>query len=212
MAVGSHAHSIVESDLIACYDCDLLHHYKTIPVGQTAKCRRCGAVLYQNKANSIERTYALSITALVFFILANTFPFLELNLEGQTVPSTLMSGVLELYKQEMELLAVLVFFTSIFAPLLQVFGLIYVLAPLRFGRVLPFSIQVFRMLRQLEPWGMMEVFMLGILVSVVKLNTEADIVAGVAVWSFAALILALAWAASSLDPKLIWDRLGRAHG
>ena len=161
-----------------------------------------------HKPNSLERTLALSLAGLIFFAIANTLPFLALSMEGQVVHTTLITGVIELYHQDVELLAFLVFFTSILVPGIQVTGLLYVLMPLRFNRVLPYAPLVFRVLRKLEPWSMMEVFMLGLLVSVVKLNSMADIVPGLAVWAFAALILVLAWAASTMDSKEVWDKLG----
>jgi paraquat-inducible protein A len=58
-----------------------------------------------------------------------------------------------------------------------------------------------------HPWAMMEVFMVGILVSMVKLGKLAKVVPGIAIYSFAILIFVLAAAASSMDPHLIWDRL-----
>ncbi len=196
---------------IICQDCDLIHDYEPIGPGMQAKCKRCEAVLYRNKPNSLERTFALTLAAFVFFIIANSFPFLAIKLEGQVVQTTLISGVYGLYQQDMLLLALLVFFTSILVPMIQVLGLLYILTPLRFGFVLPYAAQVFRYLRKLEPWSMMEVFMLGILVTVIKLNTMAEIVPGIAVWSFSALIAMLAWAVSSLEPRLVWDRLGYKH-
>jgi len=69
----------------------------------------------------------------------------------------------------------------------------------------------FRYLRKLQPWGMMEVFMLGILVSIVKLAKMAVIIPGTSLYAFAALIFVLAGAISSLDPHLIWDRVGEDH-
>jgi len=195
---------------VICHDCDLIHKYQVIAVGQSAKCKRCASILYRNKPNSIERTFALALSALIFLLLANSFPFLAIKLEGQIVQTTLITGVIELYHQDMGLLAFLVFLTSVLVPLVQVLGLLYILMPLRFDFVLPYSIRIFSFLRKIEPWSMMEVFMLGILVAVVKLNTMAEIVPGVAVWSFSGLIIMLAWAVSSLDPRVVWDRLGEA--
>ncbi len=86
---------------------------------------------------------------------------------------------------------------------------VYVLTPLRLGINAPALVPVFRTLRRVEPWSMMEVFMLGILVSLVKLADMASIVPGIALWAFAALIPALALATSSLDAHLVWDRIGR---
>lgn len=195
------------AQLIACHDCDLLHRYRPLPEGDEAKCHRCGSVLYRNKPKSLEKTFALSLAALILFVVANSFPFLAIRLEGQVTHSALITGVIELYKQDMLVLSVLVFVTSILAPGLQVLGLLYVLLPLRMKRSVPLPARTFRLVRSLEPWSMMEVFMLGILVSVVKLSVMAEIVPGIAVWSFGALIMVLAWAAATLDPKKVWDEL-----
>ncbi len=101
----------------------------------------------------------------------------------------------------------LVFLTSILFPFLQLAGALYVLLPLKFNR-LPWMVAlVFRFIRGLQPWGMMEVFMVGILVSIVKLGKMASVVPGLAVYSFAILIFVLAAVAASLDPHIVWERL-----
>jgi paraquat-inducible protein A len=70
---------------------------------------------------------------------------------------------------------------------------------------------VFRFQQSLGPWGMMEVFMLGILVAVVKLVDMAQIIPGLALWSFALLIFMLAGAAAALDPEIVWERVGKGR-
>ena len=97
--------------------------------------------------------------------------------------------------------------TSIAAPLPQLLALLYVLAPLKLGIRAPAVRLVFRTVHRVEPWSMMEVFMLGILVSLVKLADMASIVPGIALWAFVALIPAVAAATSSLDAHLVWDRI-----
>jgi paraquat-inducible protein A len=51
------------------------------------------------------------------------------------------------------------------------------------------------------------VFMLGVLVSLVKLAHIATVIPGVGMWAFFALIVTLAWASSALDPHEVWERL-----
>ena len=195
------------TSMIACHECDLLHRIKPLPDGTVAKCVRCGAVLYREKKDSLDRTLSLTIAGVVLFIVANVFPFLALKNQGLVQETTLITGILELYKQDMRGLAVLVFLTTILVPLIQLAGMLYVLVPLRFNRVPLKLALVFRFIRSLQPWGMMEVFMLGILVSMVKLAKMADIVPGLALYSFAVLIFVLAGAATSLDPRVVWNRV-----
>ena len=192
--------------LIACHECDLIHRVKPLPKKGVATCIRCGSVLYRHKSNTLERTLALSLAGLVLFLLANWFPFLSLKMETQVHQTNLITGIEVLYNQGMQPLAILVLLTTILAPLVKLLGMLYMLLPLRHDRVPPKFAPIFRFVRGLETWSMMEVFMLGILVSVVKLAKMAQIVPGIAIFSFFGLIVVLAAANVSLDPHEIWDR------
>lgn len=196
----------IMGSFIACHECDLVHRVKELPAKAVANCIRCGAVLYRNKPNSIERTLALTLAGVILFVLANSFPFLSLKMESQLHQTTLITGIKELYLQGMEGLAILVLVTTIIAPLIQLLGMLYVLLPLRYYKIPPKLALVFRFVRSLQPWSMMEVFMLGILVSVVKLAKMAQIVPGVSIFSFFALIMVLAAATVTLDPHEVWKR------
>ena len=196
--------------LIACHECDLLHKIQPLPDGGSARCVRCDALLYYQKKDSLDRTLSLTIAGLVLFIVANTFPFLAMKSKGLVRETTLITGVKGLYQQGMESLALLVFLTSILVTFVHIAGMLYVLVPLKFNRVPRNLALVYRFIRSLQPWGMMEVFMLGILVSYVKLAKMAKIIPGLAIYSFVVLIFVLAGAAASLDPRVVWDRLGES--
>jgi paraquat-inducible protein A len=192
--------------LIACHECDLLQQLQPLPENATARCIRCGAVLYRRRKNSLDRTLALVLAGLILFGLANTFPFLTFKLQAQIRQTTLITGIRELYAQGLPELAVLVMLTAVLVPLVQLLGILYVLLPLKFNRKPPKLMPIFRLVRGLQPWSMMEVFMLGILVSFVKLAKMAQMVPGIAVFSFLALIFVLAAVGASLDPQVVWDR------
>ncbi len=192
---------------MACHECDLLHRIDPLPAGTTACCSRCGAVLYRPKVNSLERSMAFAVAGLILFVIANTYPFLGFKLDTQIRETTLTTGVIELYHQGMWELASLVLLTCVLAPLTELLGMLYILIPLRHNRI-PWKLpQTMRFLMFLKPWGMTEVFMLGILVSVVKLAKMATIVPGTALFAFLALIFILAAMTASFDAHLIWERL-----
>ena len=196
------------TSIIACHECDLLYELPPLPEGSVAKCSRCGGVLQRHKRDSLDRTLAWTIAGLILFVVANAFPFLDLKSGELVRQTTLITGVSELYQQGMRSVAVLVFLTSILFPAVQLAGMLYLLLPLKV-KLLPWwkPASVFRFIQRIHPWAMMEVFMVGILVSMVKLAKLAKVVPGIAIYSFAVLIFVLAAAASSMDPHLIWDRL-----
>jgi paraquat-inducible protein A len=191
----------------ACHDCDLLQRVGSLPEGATALCARCGAVLRRRRRNSIERTLALTIAACVLFAVANAFPFLSFDMSGQVTRTTLLSGVFDLWEQGVPAIAALVGFTAVAAPFAQLALLLYVLLPVHLGRVPWQMARAFRLLRRVQPWSMMEVFMVGILVAITKLVDMAQVVPGLALWAFSGLIFVLAGAMASLDPEAVWERL-----
>jgi paraquat-inducible protein A len=192
---------------IACHDCDLLQQLPPLLEGESAFCPRCDALLYKRKINSFDRSMALALAGLMLFILANIFPFLSLNAKGQIQDSTLISGALAMLNAERPFLAFLVFMTTFTFPLFDLLGTLYILFAIRAGRTTQTLRYLFRFLQSVNPWGMLEVFMLGVLVAVVKLGDLATIVPGIAMYSFALLILILAALAASLDPHAIWNKL-----
>lgn len=194
--------------VVACHDCDLLNSF---PDGATATllCARCGAVLHRHKPDSIDRSLALAISALILFIMALSFPFLAMKSGGFVQETRLLTGIVELWRQDLYGLATLVLLTCVLIPLGQIAGLFYLLAPLKWDLPAPHALRVFRLLRHVAPWGMLEIFMLGILVALVKLGKMATIVPGISVFAFGLLVLIMAAAISALDPPLLWERLDR---
>lgn len=195
------------ADLVACRDCDLLQALTALPEGATAVCRRCNGVLRRRRRNSIERTLALTLAATVLFAVANAFPFLSFDMRGRITETTLLTGVLELYGQGLWEIAGLVALTTVLAPLVQLSLLLHLLLPLHLGRE-PWRLPgAFRLLRRVQPWSMMEVFLVGILVAVTKLADMASVVPGLALFAFAGLIVVLAGALASFDPEAVWERV-----
>ncbi|SFI80765.1 paraquat-inducible protein A [Nitrosomonas sp. Nm34] len=194
--------------LMACHECDLLLRVDHSFAEGVMKCPRCAAVLLKHKRHSLDLTLAYTITGLILFVISNAFPIIDFQFERQSTETILLSGVWELLDQDMYLLAGLVFVTTILAPFTQLVTLLYVFLPLKFNRIAPYTSEVFRFASALRSWSMMEVFMLGILVSTVKLASMGTIVPGIALWSFGILIFVLAATTSSLDPDLVWEKLG----
>jgi len=193
--------------LIACHECDLLQQRIKLSAKSKAQCGRCGAVLYRNIPDSIDRAIALSIAGLVLFVCANLFPFLAFQVSGQSVQATLISGAVALYKQGMWEVAGLVIFTCVAAPLAQLLFILYIFIPLKFNRLPYATAKAFRLLREMQSWNMIEVFMVAILVALVKLTKMAVIVPGLALWSFMGLIVVLTAAAAAIDPELVWHKV-----
>jgi paraquat-inducible protein A len=198
-------------ELVACHDCDLLHEVKSLAPGMSARCTRCGSLIAHHRRNSLDRTLAWTLASLLLFILANAFPILVFKMGGRVQENELVSGCVELVRQGYAPLGAVVFLSSVLAPALRIAGLLYVLVPLKLGWP-PFRcIPVFRLVALLEPWSMLEVFMLGVIVAVIKLSDMADVVLGTGLYAFMGLIVASTTAVVVLDPELVWRGSGAAR-
>ena len=87
--------------VIACHECGLIQRMRPLPVGARACCGRCGAVLYRERRDSLHRVLMLTFAALILFVLAHAFPFMTFKLEGREQLSTLLSGVVGLFRDGM---------------------------------------------------------------------------------------------------------------
>ena len=198
------------TSLIACRECDLLQREIVLPPGGTACCSRCGAVLHRSKPDSLDRTLAFTVGAAVLFILANVFPVVGLEAQGNRTSTTLFGTVRTLHDQGMTSVAVLVFVTTILMPMLDIGAMLYMLLPIRLGVVPKGLPAMFRLVQTVRPWGMVEVFMLGTLVSLAKLSHIAAVRPGIALWSFGMLMFLVAAAAASFEAHDFWAQVAVA--
>lgn len=192
-------------DIICCHECGLLHRREPIPVGAKASCSVCGSLLYRHVPDSVDRSLALYITALLLFIIANSFPFLSLELGGRQVDSLLVSSAWVMYQLGMGELGLLIFITSVAFPFVVIVGMVFLLTAARFGHFPPFGGPVYRLVKSVLPWSLTGVFMLGTLISVVKLQGLANVVFGPALLAFALLLFVGTAARVSFDPSHLWS-------
>lgn len=196
--------------LVSCHECDLLQREAVLPRGGIARCRRCGAELYRSHPDSLDRTLAVTLAAVMLFAIANAYPIVGLEVQGNRTAATLFGAVRALWDQGAEAVAVLVFVTTIVVPLLEMGITLLILVPLRLGGAAPATGLLLRIVQAVRPWGMVEVFILGVLVSLVKLAHQATVIPGIALWSFAGLMLLFAAAAASFDPREVWMRIAQS--
>jgi paraquat-inducible protein A len=198
----------MQSDfLMACHECDLLNRIVGLHEGGTSICSRCGAVLVSHKRNSLDRSLALTLTGLILFFIANAYPILEIK-SGSLYQSTTILGSVEiLFAGGTWQIGLLVFLTAIFFPFLDLVSRLYILIPLKMNKRPWKMSSIMTHMQSINPWGMTDVFMLGILVSVVKLVKMMKVIPGISLFAFVLLIFVLAGIAASFDTHLAWEKV-----
>lgn len=193
--------------LIACPHCDLLQRLPELAPGASARCPRCDEELWRHREDSLNRTLALAMAAAVLYLIANSVPMLGLTVVGHAAFTTVLGGAAHLWENGEEIVAVLVFFTVVVAPALQIGFMLAIVLGARRQRP---PIWVGTLLRHhptTTTWSMIEVMMLGTLVALIKIAELATVIAGLALFTLGALVFVLAAMQASFDPREVWDRV-----
>src|SRR5450830_1348854 len=193
-------------DLIVCEECDAVHRRPVLRRAEIAQCHRCGAEMERDTGSRQQRLLPLTVASLIMFVIANSFPIVEIELQGLSSQTTLLGAVLALNAEGMSLVALLVLATTILFPLVQLLILFYLLLPSTRAMPRLGTKVLLRLMHAVRPWGMVEVFLLGVLVALVKLSHIADVLPGMALWAFAALTILLT-AVVSFNPRYLWRLL-----
>jgi paraquat-inducible protein A len=190
--------------LTLCPQCDLAQRLDGLAAGARARCARCGAELGSGLHERRDDLFAFLATAAVLVLVMNAFPLVELRSQGAAHATTLLGAVLELRQRGMTALALLVAGTTILGPVAEIGFLTVLLMPDRLRLLEPARARIVGFLQQVRPWSMVEVFMLGVLVAIVKLAALADIVPGPALWACATLIVVLSLLKARVRPEDFW--------
>lgn len=180
-----------QPETLLCDGCAAVYRRVHLRAGHVARCRRCGDMLGRGHSMSLEGQLALAIAALVVFLIANLSTVVELNLRGVRSDSTLMGAIVATWREGQETIAGIAFATAFFFPLAVILLRLYVLAPLTAGMQPPFFIWAMRALRHATRWSMLEVFMLGTLIALVRSAKLAIATPGPGIFAFAALAVLL---------------------
>jgi paraquat-inducible protein A len=178
--------------LLACEECDALYQRRRLAPGDVARCTRCGATLGRGHWLAVNGQLALASGALLVFVLGNVRDIVTLDLRGAETPVTLYESILATWVAGEHVVALLAFATAFAFPLAVILLRLYVLWPLTMGRVARGFVPAMRALRWVSRWSMVEVFMVGTLVAIVKLAGLASVIPGVGIVSYAVLTLLLA--------------------
>ena len=197
--------------IIVCEGCDAVYTRVPLRAREVARCPCCGTELERDTGSQQQRILPLTVASLIMFLIANLFPIVEIELRGLRSQTTLTGAVMALAGEGMSLVAMLVLATTLLFPLLQLLILLWLLLPLQQQHRAAGFAWLVRIMQSLRPWGMIEVFLLGVLVAIIKLSSMATVVPGPALWAFVALTVTLT-AVLSFNPGAFWEMTFRAAG
>jgi paraquat-inducible protein A len=191
--------------LVACQTCGLVQEAGEVPKNSVIQCARCHFQIFHRREHSRMRTLAFSLAALILYFPSNYYPIISADYQGQHVQTTIFQGIHSLFERQQYFIGSLMFCTSILTPVLKIIGLIFITLTLDLTCWKRTRTWIFRIIRIIDPWNMLEVFLLAICVSMVELGEVATVHPGRGVFSFAACVVLTLLATLSFDSRLLWD-------
>ena len=206
------AESVAIENFLLCQSC-----HKLLPADYTATtglhhCPRCGHSLHPRKENSINRTWALILTACILTIPANLLPIMEVEHFGVPDRSTIMDGILYFFREGSYGISLVILIASILVPLFKIIGLAIILLSIHFRwrSWLRHKAIMFRYIEFIGRWSMLDIFVITLLCSLTQFGFLSTISAAPAAFYFTGVVLSTMFAALSFDPRLLWDAVAVA--
>lgn len=197
--------------LIACPECDLLMVTDELSCQQQISCKRCGSLLNIYRKNMVTYSLSLVLTALILFIPASFLTILRIDILGHSQEASVWDSVLGLYHSGMPTISILVLMCGLAIPLIKLLCQLYVLVAIRFDKAKNSAIFCFKLYQELKEWGMLEIYLLGILVSIVKLHGMAELHIGMGLTCFIMLLFVQVWLEVIMSSQQTWILLGKIN-
>ena len=174
---------------------------------QQARCGSCNHLLAIYRKHAYAHVVAFSISGLIFFVMACRYPFMSFKSSGMESIMTLPQAITQIKGEGMWDLAILVacFILIIPALVMVLTGALGI--SLLAGWRNYWAKDVAKLIFHLQVWSMVEVFFIGVLVSLFKIAHMATVGIGIAFWSYAAFAIFFTLMLSNLDTFYTWKRL-----
>jgi paraquat-inducible protein A len=192
---------------IACHGCDLLVNVAALKNGESASCPRCGHFLTKLRTDAYSRVLAYTVSGLILLVLANSFSFLSFAASGLESVITLRQTPGAVWEYGMPEVAIMVAAFIIVIPAVILVLLLLLCLPLERGQYRPWLAPVAKWIFLAQNWAMVEVFIIGVIVSLVKIAAMATVVLGISFWAYAGFSICFTLAVASLDRYQCWERI-----
>lgn len=194
---------------IRCHDCDLSVVVPQLEHRQKAFCPRCGLKLTSFYRNTVDHLLAYSLSALIFLAASIPFDFLYFSARGQARSVDIPQSVMTLINNDFLVLAVIQLMAIIIVPLVIIGGLLYLLLCWKTtGKRPARAAAVCKVIFMLLPWGMAEIFLIGALVSLIKISSLADVGFGLSFYAYIGFSCSMILLLNQLDSVQLQQVLG----
>ena len=191
-------------NFVICHQCSTLNEEIPIKDGSKACCSECGGILYKYDSKLIDHGLALSLTGFIFFVLANLFPLIQIDILGSEQFITLPKTIFSLFENGFYIVGLICAFLIFIFPLMIFVINMLLFLLLKIERGEKFTKELLVLLSHITPWSMADIFFISILVALVKLVAFGQIHIGVAFWALMIFVMIDIYITKSIHLSEIW--------
>ena len=183
-------------------------HCRHISPATTHSCPVCDEPLHQRKPNAFKRTLSLTLASLFFFIPANIFPIMKTVSLTTYENNTIIDGIFYFFEHSEYFVGIVIFLASVFVPIFKIIVLLTLLYSVHTRSTwrLVDKVRFYRIIHLIGKWSMLDIFVIGLMISMVQFGELAQVTTGLAAISFCAMVLLTMFATESFDTRLLWDK------
>ena len=191
--------------VIVCHDCDLLIERPEIDPMQRARCPRCGYAIAERGFDNLNAMIATAATASILLLISLATSFIGFSARGQERQASLVSSIKALWDSGYPIIAFLAFVFVVLMPIFYLLSVLNITMNFKFGTRAFFSVNMLNGIFFIRPWAMAEVFLIGALVSLIKISNLADISLGLGFWAFMLFCVAFPALIAMTDRHQLWE-------
>jgi paraquat-inducible protein A len=165
------------------------------------KCRQCGHKNYTPASPKL--TLAFALTALIFYIPANIFPFMTIEMYGKSNSSNIWNGVIQLADGGSFAIAAIVFLASIVIPFVKLIILFYLSLSAGNNKNPQMKSRLYFMVEAIGRWSMLDIYLLAVLVAILKLDHWTHVTPEIGSVLFAGVVIFTMLSSAFFNPLLI---------
>lgn len=198
--------------LTACPDCDLLIALPEVPENHTLHCARCRKRIWKRVANSNKKVLALSISGLLLYFPSMFLPLMTFSSLGFKDSANILESIVNFYQNDYYFVSFMILLSAVIFPLLLLTSIFWVSFKLYFNKFPKYLPKLFRMYLHIEEWAMVEVYLLGIMITVIKMRDTSEIVYHSGLFCFVFLVIISMAVSTNIDKLLFWQKLEKCLG
>ena len=195
-------------NITACEECDFVNSIPPLRRGERFRCQRCAHVLVNVHKHVSVRIMGSGLSALLMLAMSLSFPFLGFSSNGIERTVSLFDTLSVLLSQGYLVLSILLSLALFVFPVVYLLAILFLVWSFQHQYVLKF-VQRYcvRWLLVIEPWLMVDVFLVGILVALVKMSSLADISLELSFWAFCGYVILLLKTMVLVDKRWLWNKV-----